>query len=42
MKVTKIDLSPDLRVLRFGVGQNLGRWFARVDLWSIAYRLTKS
>jgi len=41
MTVVKIPLEPNNRMLRLGFGKNNGNWFARVDLWWIAIRVTK-
>ena len=38
--LTTINLDEDNRMLRFGFGKNEGRWFARIDLWWIGFRLT--
>ena len=40
MKLTKIELDRDNRMLRAGFGKNEGRWFARVDLWCVGFRIT--
>lgn len=40
MKLTKINLDQNNRMLRIGFGQNEGRWFARIDLWYIGIRLS--
>jgi hypothetical protein len=40
MKLTKIPLDQDNRMLRIGFGKNEGRWFARIDLWSVGVRLS--
>ena len=37
--MTKIKLNKDNRMLRFGFGKNEGRWFIRLDLWFVGYRL---
>ena len=39
--VTKILLDKDNRMLRIGFGKNSGNWFFRIDLWSVAFRITK-
>lgn len=39
--ITKIHLDKDNRMLRFGFGKNNGNWFVRIDLWCIAFRITK-
>ena len=41
MKLFKISLDADNRMLRIGLGKNNGHWFARVDLWCVAFRITK-
>jgi hypothetical protein len=41
MKITKIQLEKDNRMLRVGIGKHNGLWFFRVDLWFVGYRLTK-
>ena len=40
MKLTKINLDQNNRMLRIGFGRNEGRWFARIDLWYIGIRLS--
>lgn len=40
MKLTKINLDQDNRMLRIGFGKNEGRWFARIDLWFMGVRLS--
>ena len=40
MKLTKINLDQNNRMLRIGFGQNEGRWFARIDLWYIGIRIS--
>jgi hypothetical protein len=42
MNVTKIPLDSKNRMLRVGFGLHDGRWFFRVDLWSIGIRITRS
>ena len=39
--ITRIDMKPGERMLRIGLGQNKGRWFARLDLWWVGWRLTR-
>lgn len=39
--ITRIDLDKDDRMLRFGFGKNKGKWFVRIDLWVVGYRLTR-
>lgn len=41
MKLTKISLDKDNRMLRIGVGKNDGNWFFRVDAWCTGWRVTK-
>jgi len=41
MKITKIVLDKDNRMLRIGFGKNKGQLFFRVDLWCIGYRITQ-
>lgn len=41
MKVTWIPLDVNNRMIRLGVGKHEGKWFGRVDLWSIGIRVTK-
>lgn len=40
--VTKIPLDVNNRMVRLGGGLNDGKWFVRVDLWWVGYRLTKA
>jgi hypothetical protein len=40
MKLTRIDLDKQNRMLRIGIGKNDGRWFARIDLWCVGFRIT--
>lgn len=40
MKVTKLALSEGNRMIRVGFGQHEQKWFARIDLWWVAFRLT--
>lgn len=40
MRLQKIKLDSDNRMLRFGFGKNQGRWFARLDLWFFGVRLS--
>jgi len=35
-----IKMDPPNRMVRIGFGKNNGRWFARVDLWFVGFRLT--
>ena len=41
VKIDRIDLDKNNRMIRIGFGKHDGRWFARIDLWGIGYRLTK-
>lgn len=41
MKVTKLTLEVNNRMMRIGFGKNNGAWFFRVDLWAVGYRITK-
>lgn len=36
---TSIPLGVKDRMLRFGFGKNKGRWFVRLDLWSVGFRI---
>lgn len=38
--IEKIYLNENNRMLRRGFGKNEGRWFGRMDLWSVGYRFT--
>jgi hypothetical protein len=42
MKIAKIPFDASTRMLRIGLGKHAGRWFLRVDLWSVGYRVTFS
>ena len=39
MKLTRIPLDINNRMLRIGFGKHDGRWFARVDLWFFGLRI---
>lgn len=41
MKITKLPLDVNNRMLRIGFGKNEGSWFFRVDLWFVGYRLKR-
>ena len=41
MKLLKLTLEKDNRMLRIGFGKNNGQWFARIDLWWAAWRVTR-
>lgn len=38
--ITKLHMDKGNRMLRLGCGQNEGRWFVRLDLWWVGFRLT--
>lgn len=40
VQVTPMNLEPGGEMIRLGVGRNHYRPFARVDLWSKAFRVT--
>jgi hypothetical protein len=40
MKLTKIQLDRDNRMIRAGFGKNNGNWFVRIDLWFIGIRVS--
>ena len=42
MKIDKIDLDKDNRMLRCGFGKHEGRYFIRVDFWFFVIRLRKT
>lgn len=39
MMFNKIDLDDRNRMLRFGFGKHNSKWFVRIDLWFVAYRV---
>lgn len=41
IELTKIPLPKGNRMLRFGFGTHDGKWFVRLDLWSVGFRLNK-
>ncbi len=41
MKLTRIPLDANNRMLRIGFGKHDGRWFARIDLWFFGVRISK-
>ena len=41
MKLSKITLEKNNRMLRIGFGRHNSEWFARVDLWFLGIRITK-
>ena len=40
MKITKIHLDQNNRMLRIGFGLHQAQWFFRIDLWWMGFRLT--
>jgi hypothetical protein len=40
MKLNKIKLDKNNRMLRFGFGKHEGKWFIRIDIWFVGYRIT--
>lgn len=40
MKITKLQMDSKNRMLRLGGGLNDGKWFIRLDLWCIGFRVT--
>lgn len=40
VQFTKIPLDANNRMVRLGGGLNEGKWFIRVDLWFVGYRVT--
>lgn len=42
MKLTKLDNIKGCEMIRIGFGRHDGHWFARIDLWSIGYRITRT
>lgn len=40
--ITKVLMEPGERMIRLGFGQNKGRWFIRLDLWRVGFRLTRN
>ena len=40
--ITRIPLDPKNRMLRVGFGLHEGKWFFRLDLWTVGFRLTRS
>ena len=39
MRINKIKLDKDNRMLRFGFGKNNSKWFVRIDIWFFGIRL---
>ncbi len=42
MQLTKINLDSSNRMLRIGIGKHEGKYFFRVDLWVVGFRLSAS
>lgn len=40
MKIIKLGMDEGNRMLRIGFGKNENRWFVRIDLWFVGWRLT--
>lgn len=40
MKLSRIPLDPENRMLRAGFGLHDGKWFIRVDLWRVGFRIS--
>jgi len=40
MKIDKIKLDKNNRMLRIGFGKHEGKYFFRIDLWRIGYRIS--
>ncbi len=40
MTITRIPMPPGNRMLRIGFGQHDGRWFFRIDLWNLGFRIS--
>lgn len=38
--ITKLNMNKDNRMIRVGFGKHDGKWFARIDLWFVGYRLS--
>lgn len=38
--VTRIPLDPKNRMVRAGLGLHDGKWFIRVDLWWVGFRIS--
>jgi len=41
MKLTKLSLDKENRMLRLGFGKHNSKWFIRIDLWFIGFRLAQ-
>jgi hypothetical protein len=39
--ITRLPLDAKNRMLRVGFGLHGGRWFFRLDLWWVGFRLTR-
>ena len=42
MRLDKIPLDQNNRMLRFGFGKNNSTWFIRINLWFIGFRLKRN
>ncbi len=42
MKLIRIPLDTNNRMLRIGFGKHDGRWFARIDIWFFGIRITNN
>ena len=41
MRIDKIPLDKNNRMLRIGFGKHEGQWFFRIDLWFKGWRIKK-
>lgn len=41
LNLTKIPMDKNNRMIRLGGGLHDGKWFIRVDLWFVGFRLSK-
>jgi hypothetical protein len=41
IEITKIPLDEQNRMLRAGFGKHCGKWFIRIDLWFVGFRLAR-
>lgn len=39
MTFETIKMNPKFRMVRIGFGQNYDRWFFRIDLWWVGFRI---
>ena len=42
LKIEKVTMDVDNRMIRIAYGKNKGRKFFRIDFWSVGYRVTKN